>query len=435
MRRVSTSFSFCRSAIASLLIGSLPLASQADYYVSSGPLTGGGAIYRFADDGTPKGTFGALEQPVGMLWLPNDVLLVCDYQQQKARLLHADGTDLGVFADAVDCISPLIDSYGNVLIAEYTSGQILRFGQDGSPLGVFASPGTSRQDQLAMDTAGNIYTCSLFPGEQLIYRYDRDGNFLGVFADFNTAGLQSPTGMGFQSDGSMIVTNTIYDTIDKLDASGNLIGQFANTGMSEAMWVTVEPDDGVLVPSWTGGWVERYAADGTDLGVFVNVPNGYHILRGPDIVVPDDMQVFRGRVDLGDPSSLAEDDGDVLRLCRFFVVNAVDPPIQVEVRGSTAMAEPSGLSVAVTSRMVANGAFSQQLIMIDENGVQSPTVRRTDALATVKKHVRLVATGNPADFVAADGRLRLRINIRQTGPTTTLNWCSEFDRVVWTVRR
>jgi hypothetical protein len=47
--------------------------------------------------------------------------------------------------------------------------------------------------------------------------------------------------------------------------------------------------------------------------------------------------------------------------------------------------------------------------------------------------VRLTTETNASEFVAADGSVRLRINIRQVGPTATAIWCAEFDRVVWTI--
>lgn len=413
----------------------LAMASLADYYVSSGPLPiGSGQVFRFADDGTPKGAFGTMGQAVGMAWLEDDVLLVCDYGYGQARLFHADGTDLGLFASGVDCISPLVDSYGDILIAEYVTGTIRRFSSAGTDLGVFATTGLSRHDQLAMDADGNIYVSSLFPGEQTIYRYDRDGNFLGVFADFNSAGLLSPTGLAFQSDGSMLVSNTIYDTVDKLDSAGNLVGQFAATGMFEAEWLTVLPDDSVLLPSWSGGWVEKYASDGTDLGVFVNVPHCYHILAGPEIVAPTGFTAIRGRVASGSTDSLSEADNDVLQVCRFFVINSFEPPVQIDVTGTTTLTSPGALSVAVTSQMANSGAFQQQLIMVDKNGVQSPTARRTDALGLTMVRAQLAATGDPADFVRPDGLVKLRINVKPTGPTATLSWCYNVDRVAWTVR-
>ena len=412
--------------------GALSLA-RADWYVATGTETQGGGIHRFADDGTPKGVPTSLGLAIGIAWIEPEVLLVCDLGAQELRKVHADGTDLGVFASNVDANTVIVDSFGHVLVSEYYTGLIRRFATDGTDLGVFATTGLARHGQLAMDVSGNIYVSSFFTGEQTIYRYDPAGNFLGVFSDLNQSGIASPCGLGFQSDGSLLVGNTFHETIDRLDSNGNLLNVFANTGMAEPVLMTLLPDDSVLMPSWRGGWIQRYDAAGNDLGTFINLPHCYQILHGPEVVAPNSFQVFRGRVDAGNVANLAEDDGQILRMCRFIVLNSTEPAIQMEVQGTATYLNPTRLSVAVRSKMVTSGAFTQQLIMVDENGVQSPTVRRTDSLGLSELHLRLTTNTNAGDFVAPDGTVKLRINIRQVGPTATSIWCAEFDRVAWTV--
>lgn len=421
-----------RTLAAACALAAVSVATS-DWYVSTGTVINDGRIYRFSDDGTVKGFSASVALPIGIAWIEPDVLLVCDLGNQQLRKVHADGTDLGVFASAVDANAVLVDSLGHVLVSEYFTGLIRRFSVSGTDLGVFASTGLSRQGQLAMDVAGNIYTSSFFPGEQTIYRYDPAGNFLGVFSDVNQSGIASPCGLAFQSDGSLLVSNTFHETIDRLDSNGNLLNVFASTGMAEPVWVTVLPDDSVLMPSWRGGWIQKYDASGNDLGAFITLPHGYQILHGPEVLAPNDLQVFRGRIDAGDAASLAEDDGEVLRMCRFIVLNSSEPAIQMEVRGTATYLNPSRVSVAVKSKMVTSGAFTQQLIMVDENGVQSSTVRRTDSLGLSEALIRLTTDTDAGDFVGPDGTVRLRINIRQVGPVATSIWCAEFDRVAWTV--
>jgi hypothetical protein len=407
---------------------------RADYYVSSGTELPSGGIYRLDDSGAVKGYFGDLTQPIGIALLDEDRLLVADFGSQSLRLIHADGTELGLFADLVDANAVLVDSHGEILVNEYNSGFIRRFAQDGTDLGIFAITGLQRQGQLAMDTDGNIYTPSFFPGEQLIYKFAPDGTYLGVFSSVGTSGILSPTGLAFQSDGSMIVSNTFHNTLDRLDPAGGYLNQFASTGMLEPEWVTVEPDDSVLVPSWSGGWIEKYDPAGNDLGVFASLPNCYQILRGPEVLAPHAVQVFRGRVNGGNVASLAEEDGDVFRVCRFIVLNAVEPPVQMELTGTTSVTSPTGLSVALTSKMATSGSFRQEMVLVDKNGAQSPTERRTDNLGSVLKHVRLAVSGDPSDFVKSDGTVKLRVNVRPLGPTAVLSWCYDIDRAVWTVR-
>ncbi|MCW5938343.1 MAG: hypothetical protein KF884_07670 [Fimbriimonadaceae bacterium] len=430
---MSVTSTFLRTLVlAASLIGFQSVI--ADYYVSSGTEIPPGKIYRLDDSGNVKGYFGDVALPIGIVFLDEDRLLVADFGSQSLRLIHADGTELGLFADEVDANALLVDSHGDILVNEYNSGFIRRFAQDGTDLGIFAVTGLQRQGQLAMDSQGNIYTSSFFPGEQLIYQYAPDGTFLGVFSSVASSGILSPTGLAFQSDGSMIVSNTFHNTLDRLDSSGGYLNQFAATGMLEPEWVTVEPDDSVFVPSWSGGWIEKYDAAGNDLGVFALLPHCYQIVRGPEVMAPNAVQVFRGRVNGGNLASLAEEDGDVLRVCRFIVLNAVEAPVQMELTGTTTVTSPTGLSVALTSKMATSGSFRQEMVLVDKNGAQSPTERRTDNLGSILKHVRLTVSGDPSDFVKADGTVKLRVNVRPLGPTAVLSWCYDIDRVAWTVR-
>ncbi|MBV6457876.1 MAG: hypothetical protein HONBIEJF_00996 [Fimbriimonadaceae bacterium] len=411
-------------------------AVRADYYVSTGLETGPSTIYRFADDGTPKGSFGTdvLGLAIGIAFASDDVLLVCDYFN-GVRAIHADGTDLGSFATEADTNSIIVDSYGNVLVSDYYGGRIRRYSALGAYLGVFAVTGLSRHGQLAMDGDGNIYISSFYPGEQTIYRYDRDGNYLGVFADYGSSGILSPTGLAFKGDGSLLVSNTFHNTIDHLDSAGGWIGTFAATGMWEPEWLTVEPNGDVLLPSWSGGYVERYDSVGNDLGAFIVLPHCYQILSGPDIVSANGLTVHRGKVTGGSVGSLTETDGSVLRLTKTVVASG-DPeaPIVFDLRTTATTLTPSGLSVAVTGRMAEAGSFTQELALLDKSGNESSVVR-TDAIDTNNLVARLAVSGDPADYVAADGTVAVRVTVRSSGPIVGKSWSYECDRAVWTVRK
>lgn len=433
MKRINSHATF-RTAISCALALTVSSFAYSDYYVSSGPLATNGKICRFADDGTPKGEFGSsgLRLPIGIMFAEEDVLLVADFGNQEVHAYHADGTDLGVFITNIDPITMLIDTYGNLLIADYTGQRIRRFTLGGIDLGDFAATGLLRHGQLAMDAIGNIYVASFL--EQTIQHYDPDGNYLGVYSDNSISGITSAVGLAFQTDGSLLVSETFGDTLTQLDSAGNYLSLFANTGMEHPEMISLEPNGDVLLPSWQSGTVRRYDGVGNDLGDFVSVPNCYEILHGPEIVAPNDMRVLRGRLSSGDINSLADDDGSSLKLCKALVANIFEPAIQLEVTGTTSILNPSAVSVAVTSRMASGGTYTQQIIMVDKNDVQSPTVRRTDPINVVEMIQRLVATGDPTDFVNPDGRVRIRVNIKAVGLTAVPAWCQDTDRVAWTVR-
>lgn len=427
---------FSKLTVSTCVFTLIAASATADYYVSVGTETGGGWICRYADDGTPKGTFGSdvLGLPIGIGFSDNDTLLVCDYYN-GVRAIHADGTDFGLFSSVGDTNSIIVDSYGDVLVSEYYGGRIRRYSPLGVDLGIFATTGLSRHGQLAMDADGNIYISSFFPGEQCIYRYDKDGNFLGVFADYWTSGIPSPTGLAFQSDGSMLVSNTHHNTVDRLDSFGYWIETFAATGMLEPEWLTVEPSGDVLLPSWTGGYVERYDSVGNDLGAFITLPHCYQILRGPDIEAATAIGLIRGRITGGSVGNLVEADSSVLQVSKTVVLSG-DPeaPITLDLRASVATMTPTGLSVGVTARMANAGSYTQELVLLDKDGNESADTR-TDAIDTNPLVARLAVSGDPADFVAADGTVGVRIRIRPAGPVAGKSWTYECDRAVWTVRK
>lgn len=422
------------TALAALVLGT---AAWSDYYVTSGPYTGTGLIYRFADDGTPKGTFGTdlIHNPIGFTFLGDDTMVVCNYGDQELHQFHADGTDMGVIASGVDANSILVDSYGDLLVTNYNGDQIRRFSTTGLDLGVFAAPGFSRQGQLVMDPDGNIFTCSFFPGEQAIYKYDPDGNFLGVFSDYAQSGILSPTGLALMPDGTMLSSNTFNNTIDHLDTNGDWLGTFSASGMFEPEWLTLDASGDVLLPSWSGGYVERYDSVGNDLGPFVMVPHCYQILSGPDVEVPDSFNAIRGAVTSGNTNSLAETDGDVLRLFKSVIRHGdSQPPMKVDFHCQTSILNPSALSVAVTSQMATAGSFNQEIVLLDKDGNESPTVRRTDLIGLGQSVIRLTATGDISDFVTPSGQVTVRVIVTVNGSQGSKTWNYDCDRVAWTVR-
>ena len=423
-----------RAALPALAVA-LAAPARADYFTTYNDTTNLiGGIARCDDAGNVISTFGenVLYYPISVAFDRRGVLYVGDYAYGKIQTFLPDGTYLGEFADTGDLISSIIfHPDGSLLVARYEGGAVWRFAPDGTQLPDFVADTTfQRNGQMAFDSSGYFYIPSWT--ESVISAYDGDGNYLGVFSNNDQSTVSGPTGIAFDAFGQMVVTEYSTYGLKLLDAGGNLAADLG-TMFAEPEYVTVEPDGSYLVPFFYENTVHRIAADGTDLGEFTSVLGPYQTVHGPLFGVPDSYAKLRGRVDAGDAASLASVDGDVLRVCRFVVVNSTEPPVQVKVHGNIGASTASSLTAWMTSRMASNGFFKQELIMIDENGVESPTVRRNDSIGTTQGTVSLEADV-PDDFIADDGSVSLRYNVRIAGPVATLLWCHEADQIVWTAQ-
>ncbi len=151
-------------------------------------------------------------------------------------------------------------------------------------------------------------------------------------------------------------------------------------------------------------------------------------------VNPDSVAVRLGRLDAGNAASLANVDGNALRVCRFIIPNQQVAPVTVEVNGTAPSSTASALEVVSLSRMTVNGLFSQTLDLFDWSIAGfSPVDFRTDSINTTYQTRSLNATGNVSRYIGAGNALVARYRIRQTGPAASPSWCSEHDQFVWNV--
>ncbi|MBS1721787.1 MAG: NHL repeat-containing protein [Armatimonadetes bacterium] len=411
----------------------LPFSAKADYVAPSNPNGAPAFMVQTDDAGNYRFSFGQgiISYPINSVYDANGLLYVADYGTGKVLRFGPNGSYLGEFADVHDQISYIaFHPDGSLLVGRYVGGTVWRFAADGTPMGEFISDdGLTRHGQMIFDSAGNFYVCSWT--DHKILRYDSAGNFIDEFSSFDRSGIEGPVGIAFNADGQMYVSEYLNYTVKVLDANGDYLYSLFST-FSEIEYLTVDGDGSILMPYFYANTIHRFAADGTDLGEFTPVDGTYHITKTPEFVEPNAITIVRGRQDAGDVASLATIDNNSLRVCRFIVLNSTDPPVQVTVRGTSPVTSPSGLSAVVTSRVTITGLFAQDFIMVKNNGQLSGTVRRTDQIGLGKKSVAISAD-LPSDYVAGDGTVRVRYNIRPVGPTASVNWCDETDMVAWSV--
>jgi sugar lactone lactonase YvrE len=103
-------------------------------------------------------------------------------------------------------------------------------------------------------------------GVNTITKYDANGNgspFTGAF-------VNGPYGVALDSGGNLYVS-TNNNTIEKFAPDGTDLGVFASTGLNNAMGLAFDGSGNLYAANFVGNTIERFAPDGTDLGVFATV--------------------------------------------------------------------------------------------------------------------------------------------------------------------
>jgi hypothetical protein len=153
-------------------------------------------------------------------------------------------------------------------------------------------------------------------------------------------------------------------------------------------------------------------------------------------MVPDSFTIRFGRQDAGNNGSLAQPDGNPLRMCRFIVLNQSTAPVTVEVNGTSPVALPLFLEFQTVSRTSTSGSFTETLDMYDHVADAFDAVdARTFAISTNYDRRAVFGTGSLARYVGPGNALRARFRIRQTGPAASFSWCAEHDVAAWFVGR
>jgi sugar lactone lactonase YvrE len=234
----------------------------------------------------------------------------------------APGNSGAVFvpADSGGLVHPrqmLLESDGNLLVTEFTSGNVLEYnGTTGAFLKVFASGGSTDTQGAAFGPDGNLYIAS--GGDDSVIRYNgttgaplpsagnsgatfttgggidyagtlafgpdnllyvnsyfggqilRYNATTGVYDDTFASGLNAPSGMVFH-DGSLYVAEENTSDVLKFDPMTGTSSVFVTSDSGElnrADGLVFAPDGDLLVASYNSGEILRY--DGTT-GAYLNV--------------------------------------------------------------------------------------------------------------------------------------------------------------------
>jgi hypothetical protein len=152
----------------------------------------------------------------------------------------------------------------------------------------------------------------------------------------------------------------------------------------------------------------------------------------PEVVFPSSFTTVRGRLDAGNVASLGADDDDYLRHCKFIVPNAIVPPIEVIVDGTTTKSSTTGIAAALKGRMANAGSFTHNVEQFDwvDNAYQDLA---TGTASTTESTVTSNSSGVHGQHIGTAGALRAKYFVRKTGPSAVAAFCYNADLFSWTV--
>jgi YD repeat-containing protein len=100
-----------------------------------------------------------------------------------------------------------------------------------------------------------------------IVKYDTSGNSLGVFAD---TGLSDPRGMAFDASGNLYVANYIANSLSKFDSQGNYLpAQSIALGLNFSVGVAIDGAGAIYVSNESSARIRKFDAAGNLLATSV----------------------------------------------------------------------------------------------------------------------------------------------------------------------
>ena len=231
--------------------------------------------------GVDRGTFAMPANPTGLVFDDAGNLYVSSDNPAAYSILKfaPDGTG-SVFADS-GLVGPhglVFDRAGNLYVANNLNATIVKFTPDGVGT-VFADAGDGLDGpfDLAFDTAGNLYVSNAYGGPT------RNGSVLkftpdGVGSVFTDTGVQLPFGLAFDREGNLYVTNVYSDTIEKFAPDGTDLGVFASAGLDGPLGIMFDRAGNLYACNRVNSTIEKFSPTGADLGVFAHTGGGPHFM-------------------------------------------------------------------------------------------------------------------------------------------------------------
>jgi len=211
-------------------------ASYGDFFVSS---FGTNELMRFDEDtGAYLGVFGIVDGPfASQIGFDGDLFVSSHNTGEVLRYDSATGAYKGAFIKAHEggLTSPTAPNFGPdglVYVGDLASNTVLRYDRDGNFIDVFADGVTSPLNGPFMQTfdEGTMYIASGYTNS--ILRYDlKTKEFMGHFVAPGSGGLVVPVGLEFGPDGNLYTSSSATSEVLRYDGkTGEFIDKFVPAG-------------------------------------------------------------------------------------------------------------------------------------------------------------------------------------------------------------
>lgn len=172
----------------------------------------------------------------------------------------------------------------------------------------------------------------------------------------------------------------------------------------------------------------------TSVGDFVGINHTVTETKVFQRAAPGSVAVKLGKLTAGSLTSLLASDGNAFKVCKFVVPNQSAAPVNVEVSGTSPIANPTEFVFRLRAHTVNGGQFQQTLELFDQQaGVFDPTDVSVAPINTVYGEQDVVGTGTLSRYVGAGSAVKARYRVRAVGATAVALWCHEADKAVWMI--
>jgi sugar lactone lactonase YvrE len=230
--------------------------------------------------GSDLGVFATPAKPTGLVFdAAGNLYVSSDNPPDSIQKFAPDGTG-SIFANS-GLSGPhalVFDIAGNLYVANAANNTIMKFTPDGvGTVFADADDGLVKPIDLVFDTAGNLYVSNAYggpAGNGSVLKFTPDG-VGSVFAD---TGFLTAYGLAFDRDGNLYVSNVHSNTIEKFAPDGTDLGVFASVGLNAPLGIMFDRVGNLYACNRGNSTIEKFSPTGTDLGVFAHTGSGPHFM-------------------------------------------------------------------------------------------------------------------------------------------------------------
>jgi len=237
----------------------------------------------FSQDGVFLGLVGKIGRPTGLAFdSAGNLFVASDDSLAGYSIKKVSAIDGRITTFTTTGLSGphgiAFDQAGNLYVANNNNNTIMRYRRHGVGE-VFAdrTQGLVNPIGLAFDPAGNLYVTNVHGGSM------RTGRVMiitptGAADILVSQGLQTPYGIVLDKAGNFYVSNNSGNFVEKFAPDGTDLGVFCSAGCNAPQGLVFDDSGNLYVANNNTATIEKYAPDGTDLGVFTSTRKGPHFL-------------------------------------------------------------------------------------------------------------------------------------------------------------